>query len=115
MKSLRLLTKIYFIILPFLVPCVHAQDQSADDLFQKAKYAYQKPDCQATLLYLDEYLKVGSPSAHKLSSIQAVRQWCKKFLAEGIKSSSAFGFMDINKEPELTKQGKQMLKTMPKL
>lgn len=115
MKSLHLLISSFIIISFVFCPNVLAQNQSADKLYKKAKLAYQKPDCHDTLEYLDEYLKIGSPSEQKLASIKAVEQWCKKYLVEGIKESSAFGFMEIHKDPEITEQGKQMIKEMPKL
>lgn len=111
MKSLRLL--ISFVVI-LTSPISGAEGITPEELYEKAKAAYVKPDCNMTLYYLDRYLKVDKPSDEKLASINSVKQWCKSFLSKGVYISTIHGYSGPSRSEEhVTEVGEEMLKSKP--
>jgi hypothetical protein len=92
-----------------------ADEIKPNEIYEKAKIAYLKPECRDTIYYLEEYLKVSQPDNMKRASINSVILWCKKFLNEGVTVSKTYGIISTSDEEIITKEGKKMLHDKPKI
>ena len=80
MKNLRLL--ISTIIILGCSFSVNAQE-NPDDIYSKAKSAFNDNDCRSTISLLTTYLTLENPNQAKLDSIYSVIGWCTTYLKKG--------------------------------
>ena len=54
------------------------RQKHADEVYKRAKFAYESGDCISTNIYLNEYLYLEQPSEEKSKAITAILNWCSE-------------------------------------
>ena len=93
-----------------LLASVAISAEKHDDLYRRAKQAYEKNSCRDAISLLEEYKGGGALDTAKLKSIDAAIAWCKEFESRGVLRLSG---VTPTGGDIVTAEGRELLRTKP--